>query len=287
VAKDRAPLLATDLSETQALVLSTDSQRVKDLTRFLDKAGATVHQSVPLGQSIVDGSLCIVAVDGQAFGAAQQIAEGPLQNKVVILRIIDTRSGLIQRTTDNVTSVDHALLTRRRFLTAVAVANGKLPPEVDTLPGSAQNDDMLPFVKGGKDARSPDAGTSGRGKILVAEDNEINQIVIDRQLTTLGYSADMANDGVEAFDMWMAGEYELILNDLHMPRMDGYDLAAKIRRVEEQTDRARVRIVALTANAIKGEAERCLETGMDGYLSKPITLEHLKEALLKATKQQV
>jgi CheY-like chemotaxis protein/HPt (histidine-containing phosphotransfer) domain-containing protein len=115
--------------------------------------------------------------------------------------------------------------------------------------------------------------------ILVAEDNETNQKVILRQLALLGYNADVAADGREALSRWHSGAYALLITDLHMPRMDGYELTQAIRAAEK--DGKRIPIIALTANAIKGEADHCRAVGMDDYRSKPSPLAELKVVLEK------
>lgn len=122
---------------------------------------------------------------------------------------------------------------------------------------------------------------------LVAEDNEINQRVIARQLQMLGVSVEIASDGIQAYEMWRAArdskKYGLILTDIHMPEVDGYELTKRIR--DEETPDERIPIVAITANALKGEAERCLEAGMNGYLPKPIKLIKLSELLRNTQKK--
>jgi PAS domain S-box-containing protein len=115
--------------------------------------------------------------------------------------------------------------------------------------------------------------------ILVAEDNLINQRVILLQLSLLGFAADVAENGVLALEHWRCGRYALLLCDLHMPEMDGYELSAAIRA--EQASGQRMPILALTANTLKGEAQRCRDVGMDDYLSKPLQLADLKSALEK------
>lgn len=112
----------------------------------------------------------------------------------------------------------------------------------------------------------------------MAEDNAMNQKVILRQLMLLGFEADMTGDGREALLHWQRGQYGLLLSDLHMPYMDGFELTAAIRGIE-QTGSSHLPIFALTANAMQGEARRCREAGMDGYLSKPLQLGDLKTLL--------
>ncbi|MEQ9208325.1 MAG: response regulator, partial [Pseudomonadales bacterium] len=111
--------------------------------------------------------------------------------------------------------------------------------------------------------------------ILVVEDNEINQQVIRNQLELLGFACDIAANGQEGLSLWseFSSQYNLILTDIHMPIMDGYDLVNSIR--QQETRDHRIPIIALTANATKGEKEKCISSGMDDYLAKPVELETL------------
>lgn len=120
-----------------------------------------------------------------------------------------------------------------------------------------------------------------RGKILLVEDNEINRSVITMQLASLGYEVEFAADGVEGIRKWMSDDWDLVLTDCHMPEMDGYEMTRELRRIEVREDRPRKPIIAITANAMDGEAENCLAFGMDDYLSKPVKLNDLSAALEK------
>ena len=117
--------------------------------------------------------------------------------------------------------------------------------------------------------------------ILVAEDNEVNQSVIREQLKILNCFADIGRDGLEALASWRAADYALVLTDIHMPNMDGYQLASAIRQQEAQTGAGRTPIIALTAIALTGEAEKCVAAGMDDYLTKPTPLTELNVMLEK------
>lgn len=128
------------------------------------------------------------------------------------------------------------------------------------------------------DQAAHEDGSGDACRILVAEDNAMNQKVILRQLMLLGFNADIAGDGREALACWQRGHYALLLSDLHMPDMDGFELTAAIRAAE-QAGSARIPIIALTANAMQGEAKRCRDAGMDGYLSKPLQLGDLRNLL--------
>jgi len=117
-------------------------------------------------------------------------------------------------------------------------------------------------------------------RLLVVDDHPVNREVLARQLEILGCVADMAEDGQQALELWRTGRHRLALVDLHMPVMDGLDLARAIRREEAATpDLPRTAIIAVTANALKGEDERCYAAGMDGFLPKPLALDQLARAL--------
>ena len=119
-----------------------------------------------------------------------------------------------------------------------------------------------------------DQGTAN--KILIAEDNPVNQKVTSDTLKKLGYEVTVANNGREAFDSFKANHFDLILMDCQMPIMDGYEATQAIREHESNSGK-HTPIIAATAHAMRGDKEKCLEAGMDDYLSKPIRMMALKE----------
>jgi signal transduction histidine kinase/CheY-like chemotaxis protein/HPt (histidine-containing phosphotransfer) domain-containing protein len=123
--------------------------------------------------------------------------------------------------------------------------------------------------------------TQRSDRILVTDDNAVNRAVLLRQLQLLGLEADTAADGPETLALWRPNRYAVLLVDMHMPGMDGYGLTAAIRQREAAHAAQRSAIVAVTANAMRGEAERCLAAGMDAYLSKPVMLSRLRETLAR------
>ena len=116
--------------------------------------------------------------------------------------------------------------------------------------------------------------------ILLAEDNVINQEVAIDMLEIIGYKADVANNGKEAVEMCLKRHYDVILMDCQMPVMDGFDATRAIRNLEK-TKKSKHIIIALTGNALLGDKEKCLKTGMDDFLSKPFSYEELKAILIK------
>ena len=115
--------------------------------------------------------------------------------------------------------------------------------------------------------------------MLVVEDNKINQKVILGLLKKLGVEADIANDGIEGIEKINSGNYEFVLMDCQMPNMDGYTATKKIR--ESETADKHLNIIAMTANAMEGDKEKCLAAGMDDYISKPIKPVVIKKILDK------
>jgi signal transduction histidine kinase/DNA-binding NarL/FixJ family response regulator len=118
-----------------------------------------------------------------------------------------------------------------------------------------------------------------RLKVLVVDDHPVNRDVLVRQLDLLGIAADAADDGAAAYKVWSRGGYAAVLTDLHMPEMDGYELAQRIREAEAQGRGTRTPLIAVTANALKGEEQRCLAIGMDAYITKPIGMDKLRATL--------
>ena len=115
--------------------------------------------------------------------------------------------------------------------------------------------------------------------LLVADDYVVNQELTKEMLEMMDCEVDIAEDGKEAFDMYNENSYDLIFMDVQMPEMDGYETTRKIRDIEGKDKH--IPIVAITANALTGDKEKCIESGMDDYISKPIKGEILEEMLTR------
>lgn len=263
--EDEVPL--PGLEGVRCLLVESRDYNSDDLCRYLEYSGADVVLLQQASDAPVrieqTGQPCILISDQSPGESA------PLPKHVHYLQLAHglRRRGRI--TTPTTVSLDMDALSRAEFINAVAVAAGKASPSA--MPSTSDNLPDGPEALSIGDARAE--GTL----ILVAEDDRVNQLVILQQLALLGYTAEVAEDGIKALELWQKGRYALLLTDLHMPRMDGYSLAAAIR-TQEPADR-HMPIIALTANALRGESNRALDQGMDAYLVKPVKLEHLKQTL--------
>ena len=243
-----------------------------DLRRYL----------VPLGARVTIADTPAAALDAARKMVSPVIVRdidgAPAEVDPVFRGLRDARHVLVTRgqrkaaraRQPDVVVLDREYLRGSTFVQAVGIAAGVLSPRPfeDSGPGDVVTSLSVPSIA--------DARAQGR-LILVAEDDPTNQRVILRQLELLGHAAEVAGDGVEALRMWRQGGYGLLLSDLHMPEMDGYTLTREIRKVEAPG--SRLPIVALTANALRGEEARARSVGMDGYLTKPVPLKLLKREL--------
>jgi CheY-like chemotaxis protein len=132
-----------------------------------------------------------------------------------------------------------------------------------------------PKVVRPSDALAP---ATGRLRVLLAEDNAVNQLVVVRLLEKHGHSVSVVKDGNDALKALARNAFDVVLMDVHMPEMDGFQATAAIRRGEADGSR-RMPIIALTANAMNGDRERCLENGFDDYVPKPVDTRELFAAI--------
>jgi CheY-like chemotaxis protein len=154
-------------------------------------------------------------------------------------------------------------------------------PIAEAPPGSGTAPAWTPTPAGAgrRSAPSIEQAAAEGTLVLLVDDHPVNRMLLLRQVRTLGYAAQAAEDGVHALELWKSGRFGLVITDCHMPHMDGYELARNIRQLEAQAGRERVPIIACTANALPGEADACFAAGMDDFLVKPVQLAQLTEKM--------
>jgi PAS domain S-box-containing protein len=262
------------------LVIGGQDSATDDLIVYLSGAGAST-QRIGEGEDVAPWfercapGICVVviAAAGRNTGATLErcrsacVAQSSLRVRFVVIEHGRPPDRLI--IADDVRHLAADAMHRTVFLDAVAQEEARNAP-IEANPSWAT--DTMTTVESLLDHCQ-------KGQILVAEDNEINQKVIRRQLALLGFAADIASTGAEALEYMKRAAYDIVLTDLHMPVMDGYELVRKVR--EAEAGGSRIPIIAWTANAVKGEAKRCHDVGMDDYMTKPVQLTHLRAMLEK------
>jgi PAS domain S-box-containing protein len=274
------PVTESKVAGLTCLVVGSAQSLADDLQLYLQHAGCLTDRVNTLEEAqrwqLQQGLgfyIWVVDIEHQArdkpgFELAADLAPG---QDLVFVQIERGQRRYPRQASPNRVEVDGNVLSREMLLAAVTYASRReiLEP-VKWGQTEAVEAVVLPTRE--------EALQQGR-LILVAEDNKVNQKVLVHQLGLLGYTADIADNGLEALELWRKGDYAVLLTDLHMPEMDGYQLTKALRA--EQTQRTRLPIIALTANALKGEAQRCKDIGMDDFISKPARLELLRAMLDK------
>ncbi|PTN12264.1 ATP-binding protein [Nitrosomonas aestuarii] len=269
------------LAELSCLTIGSEGGFISNATRYLTHAGAQVQHVESINDVNVHGTTSsgkpwVWLLDTKVNFSTDLLRTITNQYAQQNIRIIVIGRGRRRKPRcigDNIFLVDANVLSRRNLIHTVALAAGFAQEEEL----ASSNESYATITETTVSENNLCLGNP----ILVAEDNEINQKVIQRQLTLLGIKADIANNGREALRLWMTNKYALLLTDVHMPDIDGYQLTAAIRAEETKANLNRMPIIALTANVLKGEAEHCKALGMDDYLSKPVQLAVLKETIEK------
>tara|TARA_R110001599_G_scaffold353880_1_gene601943 strand:+ start:51189 stop:53066 length:1878 start_codon:yes stop_codon:yes gene_type:complete len=278
--KPGKPEYEQQLKGVTCYLYALDSDMGNDWLPLLQQAGANVslldkpEDILKQQESIVDGkgkSIFIAVDDAISIDDYQILLQKKvlvhLENMIVIRPLL---TGIVTVVSDIMTLVDDNPYINTTFHFVLAVIAGDNAIWDEELASDNITLDNMPVLD------REQAAAQGR-LVLVAEDNEINQKVIRTQLEHLNYAYDIASDGQEALMKYREGNYSILLTDIHMPLLDGYELTQTIRKDEKKG--IHIPILAFTANATKGEAKRCMEAGMDDYLSKPVAMETLKEKL--------
>ncbi|HUO10918.1 MAG TPA: response regulator [Phycisphaerae bacterium] len=270
-------VLAVDDNATHCQILSEQLKHWKfvadaapDGPQALEKMRAADRAGAPYAVAILD--MVMPGMSGVELGAAI-LADPRLKNTVLIM--LTSLEGELDESRLRAMGFSGYMCKPIKqsalFDVIMRAINGKprdqLPPSPEVVAAAAPGA-----------FRKPPVGM----RVLLAEDNEINQMVALEMLHRAGYSCDIVPDGEAAVEAAMTGAYGLVLMDCQMPKVDGFEATMRIRRLEERAGRRRISIVALTANAIKGDRERCLAAGMDSYLTKPVDPVKLIEAVRAA-----
>ena len=269
------------LNGKHIVVVSNHLEREKIMYRYLSFMGAKityVHNEQEIAEHQDDTDI-IWVVDGidnmDAINALLRRLLYSLEDnnqQAVVLSKLD-EAAINHK---NIFYINAAPLCKSNFMLSILVAAGLHQPK------------QIKKAKTLNNFLSTEQARQANKLILLVEDNLLNQQVLTDQLHILGYGVEVANDGEEGLNMWRKGNYSLILTDLHMPKMSGYDMVEKIRNEAELLDSidAQPHIIAVTANALKGEKERCLAVGINDFITKPIELNSLEDTLKRWSNKQ-
>ncbi|MCG8610967.1 MAG: response regulator, partial [Pseudomonadales bacterium] len=246
--------------------VETEDNAIQSLLSSKEKAGAVHLLIVALAEASPEHTTDLVLRIRRASAEPQLPAI--ILNKA-------SRTG-IKLVGSQILSLDRAPLLRAKFQTAVAKALMIAPGEATESSKTTAPGMLSPKAK--VETAAEYVQFPGK-RILVAEDNPTNREVIGSQLEQFGAEVTVVEDGVSAFAKVTREEFDLLLTDCHMPGMDGYDLARSIRKYETEHHRPRLPIIAVTASTMPGEVELCTASGMDDFLSKPLTLPVLETIL--------
>ena len=265
-----APLVAVDLAGRHLLVVDDNATNLRILIKLIERWGMTVQATGSPREAldwVVGGrrfDLAIVdlhmpELDGLTLATALRAAEAGASTPVVILSSL----GVHERTSESVAA----------FLIKPVKPSSLHDTLATVLAGQATS----VAVRSAGTGIDHDLGARHPLRILLAEDNPVNQKLALRLLERMGYRADVAGNGLEAIGAIEGSMYDVVLMDVQMPELDGLEATRRIRR--RWPGATGPRIVAMTANAMEGDREACLAAGMDDYVSKPIRPEALNAAL--------
>lgn len=275
------PLYGIEFSSLNVLVFLSDSDEREFIHKYLEHAKIKHFVAETAHELIEKCSMYDVVIADDWPGSGGSVQELAAAIKVElsagqrcdIVQILNSRKKKDRERVGDRTPLIRPY-TRSTLLRAVGAAVGltetiEIGTDINDIDDS--NRVSVPSIEAAREAGQ---------LILAVEDHPVNRQVLKRQLHTLGHAVELAENGAAALEMWQGGNYGLIITDCHMPEMDGFEMTAAIRAMEEKSG-DHIPIIAATANALQGEADNCLRAGMDGYLSKPIDLESLQAELVK------
>ncbi len=269
------------LDGIQVLLIKDEEEPAQILEKYLEHAGAQVtmiksdHVPASFPQLDSNDSETVIVIDNcgdeNVFPPLRKLLRQEMNGiDLRLLLVARGRRRYVRPDQEDALTLDLNVMRRTTLINAVAAIAGR-----ESLTQPAMD---VPEIITDTPVKMEDAIAAGR-MVLLVDDNETNLKVIGQQLNMLGYYAEFAETGKHGLSMWQRGNYDLVLTDCHMPEMDGYQLSRSIR--SEEADGTRVPIIAITADTLKGTAQKCLDSGMDDYLTKPIELHELRAILDK------
>jgi CheY-like chemotaxis protein/HPt (histidine-containing phosphotransfer) domain-containing protein len=247
-----------DVLERQLRGFGIETQSFADVTPAMSELARAAAAGTPWDVAMIDARMPVIS----GLQMARMIRGAPALAQTRL--IVTSSQGAVSAAEESVVDVFmHKPLRQRSIVDALGRVLG-IAGAVSEAPVDQSGD--------------PDQGEAGvRLRILVAEDNQVNQQVALGLLRKMGHSVDVVGDGAEAVEAVRKLPYDLVLMDVQMPEMDGLEATAAIRGLGTQA--AQVPIVAMTANAMRGDDKMCLDAGMDGYISKPIDRNKLADVI--------
>ncbi len=264
------------MKNQRVVVVTNHDGRKKMLTRYLSFMGATpvIADNSDIIEVEQDKKDIIWILDGiESMEDINYILRRLLytlednKQQVIVLSKLDEAAVNHK----NIFYLNAAPLCKSNFMMSLLVAAGLHKPK------------QITSKKSLNDYLSVDKAREENKLVLLVEDNVLNQQVLTDQLHLLGYGVELAENGEKGLEAWREGKHSIILTDLHMPKMSGYDMVEIIRNEASQLEdiNAQPYVIAITANALKGEKERCLSIGMNDYITKPVELNVLEATLHK------
>jgi len=260
-------VLIVDDHETNRLILTRilrqwqiTAEEARDGNAALERLRLAASENKPFDLAILDFHM--PGMDGLELASAVRADASLSALPLMLLSSALMRDNRTLIENNNFVSVSQKPIRKASLLRGIQRAWSEIPAPAPSAPQPAATAPSTAPAAPRKSAR-----------ILIAEDNVVNQTLARRMVEKLGHHADVVADGRKALDALAAGTYDLVLMDCHMPELDGYAATTELRRREEPG--TRVPVIALTANVVAGEREHCLSVGMDDYLSKPVKFAEL------------
>jgi len=279
-----APLHPVHLRDLPVLIVDDNSTNRRVLVEILTRWG--------MKPTAVEGgrpallALQIASDMGRPFRLILLDGQMPEMDGFTFAQQLKGDSNLMRTTIMMLTSADQlgdATLCRKLGISAYLVKPVRQSELLDMICRGLQESTHDRAHDSGQIIRTrpvPLSGMANQLRVLVAEDNAVNQTLARRLLEKRGYAVTVVPDGRAALDAFFSQPFDIVLMDVQMPTLDGFEATAAIRRHEQSTG-THVPIVAMTAHAIKGDEQRCLSAGMDSYIAKPIRAEELYGTLEK------